>query len=24
MILPIWLRTLGATQNMHFGFKIVR
>jgi predicted dinucleotide-binding enzyme len=24
MILPIWLRTWGATQNGHFGFKIVR
>jgi predicted dinucleotide-binding enzyme len=24
MILPIWLRTWGATQNGHFGFKVVR
>ncbi len=24
MILPIWLRTWGATQNGYFGFKIVR
>lgn len=24
MILPIWLRTWGATQSGYFGFKIVR
>jgi hypothetical protein len=24
MILPIWLRTLQATQNRYLGFKIVR
>jgi predicted dinucleotide-binding enzyme len=24
MLLPIWLRTWGATKNGNFGFKIVR
>jgi len=24
MLLPIWLRTWGATKNGYFGFKIVR